>query len=203
MIPKIIHLIWFDKPTKRVLDEYINFKVLNPNWTVILWEEESLYNQFPFLRIMEEKGCDHAWKSDYARIFLINKYGGIYSDIDAHCLRAWDEVPDKVGDKILVCGFPIRLDPGNIETHVIGCPVGGIERVEHLLLTSDVIFEVPVWQNIIRIQPNLFISPQNWFNAMREADAVYSIHNDRRLESWREARALLPRQIPVSASSIQ
>ena len=97
MIPKIIHFMWLDKKDpytrgcpdkyKPNLQKWIN---MNPDAKVVLWNYEDVENEFP--EYMEHINNIPAWisKCDMARFLILQKYGGIYSDLDFIPLRPID-----------------------------------------------------------------------------------------------------------------
>lgn len=92
-ISKIIHYCWFgDNP---IPEEYSNcisgWKKMCPDYEIKKWDlcnydyTKSEYTKHAF---ENEKW---AFLSDYARIDIINQYGGIYLDVDVELLRSYDE----------------------------------------------------------------------------------------------------------------
>lgn len=84
---KIIHQIWvgpYQMPDREKI--FIEkMKNLNPDWEHILWTDANL----PELPENVKKRCDmflsqkdYAHIADVLRIFLVNKFGGIYLDVD-------------------------------------------------------------------------------------------------------------------------
>lgn len=88
-IPKKIHFIWLgDKPMPKIADKCINsWKTIMPDYEVKIWNDwdESLLGTefkdvYDYLKV-------YAFKSDVLRVAIINKIGGIYSDIDLELIR--------------------------------------------------------------------------------------------------------------------
>lgn len=94
MIPKIIHYCWFgknDKPEK-VLNNVKNWKEKCPNYKIIEWNEDNYdvkKNRYMYEAYKSEKW---AYVSDYARLDILNEYGGIYLDVDVELFRSLDEL---------------------------------------------------------------------------------------------------------------
>lgn len=88
MIPKKIHYIWIGKNKPESLKKTIDtWKKRAPNYSLIEWNEKKLPNfDNKFYQEALENG-DYAFASDYARLKILYKYGGIYMDTDMYLLR--------------------------------------------------------------------------------------------------------------------
>lgn len=92
MIPKKIHYCWFGHGRKngRVQDCIASWKRLCPDYELIEWNEsnydvgKSLYTKLAY----EQEKWAHV--SDYARIDIVNRCGGIYFDTDVELLKSPD-----------------------------------------------------------------------------------------------------------------
>lgn len=93
-IPKIIHYCWFGK--NSIPDKYKNWmeswKKYCPDYEIIEWNESN-YD------IKKNKYMRQAYESqkwgfvpDYARIDIINTYGGIYLDTDVELIKNMDDL---------------------------------------------------------------------------------------------------------------
>lgn len=93
MIPKIIHYCWFggDKPAEVI--KYIDgWKKLCPDYEIKEWNEKNFdisQSKFAFAAYKEKKW---AFVSDYARFFILEKYGGIYLDTDIELIKNLDSL---------------------------------------------------------------------------------------------------------------
>ena len=93
-IPKIIHSFWFSGDEKPY--EYqrcINtWKEKCPDYDIIEWNQANYdCNKNPFLKkAIEVKAW--AFASDYARLDVVNTYGGFYFDMDVEILKNFDEL---------------------------------------------------------------------------------------------------------------
>lgn len=92
MIPKIIHYFWFGK--KPIPMEHVRYieswKKYCPDYEIKLWNEENYdihKNQY-----MEQayKAGKYGFVPDYARLDIINQYGGFYLDTDVELLKSLD-----------------------------------------------------------------------------------------------------------------
>ena len=89
LIPKKIHYFWFgggEKPAS-VLRCINSWKKNCPDFEIIEWNESNYdINKHPFMRkAFQDKKW--AFVSDYARLDVMNQYGGIYLDTDVEVLK--------------------------------------------------------------------------------------------------------------------
>lgn len=94
MIPKKIHYCWFGKnrlPDKAV--KCINsWKKYCPDYEIIEWNEDNFdvrqngYTEFTY------DDRKFAFLSDYARLQIVLKEGGLYFDVDVEIIRPLDEL---------------------------------------------------------------------------------------------------------------
>ena len=86
-IPKKIHYIWFggekNEITKRAIKTW---KKRAPEYQIIEWNEYNLPNYKNKFYQAALKNKDYAFASDYARLEILKKYGGIYMDTDMYLL---------------------------------------------------------------------------------------------------------------------
>lgn len=97
MIPKVIHYCWFgrgEKPklAKKCIDSW---KRLCPEYEIIEWNEDN----FDVSKNQYTKYCSDAKKwaflSDYVRLVIVLKYGGIYFDTDVEVIKPLNDLLDK------------------------------------------------------------------------------------------------------------
>lgn len=97
MIPKKIHYCWFggnEKPEKAKKC-IASWKKYCPDYEITEWNEDNFdVNQNEYTcRCAEEK--KYAFLSDYARLVIVEEYGGIYFDTDVEVIRSIDELLDR------------------------------------------------------------------------------------------------------------
>lgn len=93
MIPKLIHYCWFGNNKKSALvSKCINsWKEYMPDYRIVEW------NQHNFDINANDYVCDaykerkYAFVSDYARLYVLKKYGGIYFDTDTEVVKCFDD----------------------------------------------------------------------------------------------------------------
>ncbi|KAA9339030.1 glycosyltransferase [Adhaeribacter soli] len=95
MIPKIIHYCWFGG--KEIPEEYAGYiaewKQLHPGWEIMRWDEENIAADSAYLQNAIALG-NWANCSNYARLKVLQQYGGIYLDTDMKLLKPLDSFLD-------------------------------------------------------------------------------------------------------------
>ena len=148
MIPKIIHCVWFGKGEMNDRAKHCieTWKKVLPDYKIMKWTEDNFdinYNDFTKHSYENKK---YAFTSDVARLWALDKYGGIYMDTDVEVYKPLDEFLNNEG----FIGFE---DTNYLSTAVIGAeefnPV-----IEYLLDFYDCIDfkEYPVWTDYIKYQ---------------------------------------------------
>lgn len=95
MIPKVIHYCWFNKKKKKnfppLVDKCIkSWKFFLPDYKIICWNEENFdLNTCKFVKEAFEAE-KYAFVSDYVRLYVLFKYGGIYLDTDVEIVKSFD-----------------------------------------------------------------------------------------------------------------
>lgn len=93
MIPKIIHYCWFSYPPD-VLACFESWKKFLPDYEIKLWNAKNFdVSICPYVQeaYNERK---FAFASDYVRLYVLYKYGGIYLDSDIEVLKSFDSILD-------------------------------------------------------------------------------------------------------------
>lgn len=94
MIPKKIHYCWFgnNKKSKLILKCIESWKKYCPDYEIIEWNESNFnISCCEYVKSAYEQK-KWAYVSDYARFYVLNKYGGIYLDTDVQLLKPLDEL---------------------------------------------------------------------------------------------------------------
>lgn len=92
MIPKKIHYCWFGRAEKpKLIEKCINsWREKCPDYEIIEWNEDNFdINTCDYVREAYENK-KWAFVSDYARFYILNKFGGIYLDTDVELLKCLD-----------------------------------------------------------------------------------------------------------------
>lgn len=87
MIPNKIHYIWFGGTKPNSLKSAImTWRKHASDYAIVEWNEKNLpyFNNDFYREALEKK--DYAFASDYARLKILEKYGGVYIDTDMYLL---------------------------------------------------------------------------------------------------------------------
>lgn len=99
MIPKVIHYCWFGgKALPKSAIKCINsWKKYLPEFEIVEWNEGNFdVNMIPYTS-KAYKMKKYAFVSDYARLWIIYNYGGVYFDTDVEVLKPLDDIISKGG----------------------------------------------------------------------------------------------------------
>lgn len=97
-IPKIIHQIWL-QGEENILEsnnnKINNIKKLHPDWKYILWDEPMIINLIKNNKEYLDKYYKFIYlhqKVDFSKFVILEKYGGIYIDIDCDVIKNLDNI---------------------------------------------------------------------------------------------------------------
>lgn len=93
-IPKLIHYCWFgNNPIpEHCLKWMETWKKHCPDYDIVRWDESNYdvaQNAYMYEAYQAQKW---AFVSDYARVDIVYRHGGIYLDVDVEMLRSYDEL---------------------------------------------------------------------------------------------------------------
>lgn len=94
MIPKIIHYCWFGgKPLPQSAQRCIaSWRKFLPDYEIKEWNESNFdVNIIPYTA-EAYRAKKYAFVSDYARFYILYKYGGLYFDTDVEVIRNMDDI---------------------------------------------------------------------------------------------------------------
>lgn len=94
MIPKVIHYCWFGRNSKpaSVKKCIESWKKYCPDYQLIEWNEDNFSININLYCKQAYDMKKWAFVSDYARLWIIYHYGGIYLDTDVEIIRSWDSL---------------------------------------------------------------------------------------------------------------
>lgn len=93
MIPKVIHYCWFGRGEKSNLMKKCikSWTKYCPDYEIIEWNEDNFdINQNTFVKQAYEFK-KWAFVTDYVRLYVLDKYGGIYMDTDVELVKNIDD----------------------------------------------------------------------------------------------------------------
>ena len=94
MIPKVIHYCWFGRGELPALAVKCieSWKKFMPDYEIKEWNEDNFdVNNIPYTADAY-KAEKYAFVSDYARFWVLYKYGGVYFDTDVEVIRSMEDV---------------------------------------------------------------------------------------------------------------
>lgn len=121
MIPKKIHYCWFGRGEKPKLAQKCisSWKKYMPNYEIIEWNENSFdINTNAYTKMCYEQK-KYAFLTDYLRLIIINKQGGIYFDTDVEVIKSFDSLLECGAffgfetDQYVNTGEGFGAEPGN------------------------------------------------------------------------------------------
>lgn len=101
-IPKIIHFCWFSDDSNCILPENVNqcietWKTNMPDYSIMYWNQNNFdVTECQYVREAFE-AKKYAFVSDYVRLAVLKKYGGIYFDTDVKVIKSFDELLSEKG----------------------------------------------------------------------------------------------------------
>lgn len=133
MIPKIIHYCWFGRnPLPESAQKCIaSWRKFFPDYEIWQWSEEPLHddvndnklfdkilgfdvNSIPYTREAYE-AKKFAFVSDYARFWILYKYGGLYFDTDVEVIKPMDDILERgpfMGIELIGSDGMPQVNPG-------------------------------------------------------------------------------------------
>ena len=97
MIPKVIHYCWFGRnPLPESAQKCIaSWKKFLPGYEIKEWNEDNFdVNIIPYTKEAYE-AKKYAFVSDYARFWILYKYGGLYFDTDVEVIKPLDDIVER------------------------------------------------------------------------------------------------------------
>jgi len=140
MIPKIIHYCWFGgNPLPELAVKCIDsWQKFFPDYEIKEWNESNFdLNCCDYVREAYE-AKKWAFVSDYARFWILYRYGGLYFDTDVEIIKSFDDVIDK--GPFMGCESWIPSSTMNDINMNFACNPGlGLAATPHLDLYKEVL----------------------------------------------------------------
>lgn len=206
MIPKVINYCWFGG--NKLPDEFqkymASWRKYCPEYEIKKWDE----NNFD---VYANQYCREAYKaqkwafvSDYARLWIIYNYGGVYLDTDVEVLKPLDSlVSAGVGfigfqnTEEVTTGLGFAAAPGNsvvkamldiYETRKFVLPDGNLNLVPCPAANTVALLDCGLktgrqWSNTIQHLDGIDVFPVNYFNPLNRdtgelciSDNTFTVH---------------------------
>ena len=142
MIPKVIHYCWFGRnPLPPLAVKCIeSWRKYLPDYEIKEWNEDNFdVNIIPYTQ-EAYKAKKYAFVSDYARFWILYKYGGLYFDTDVEVIKPMDDIIERgafMGCENEVKGdSPLYVAPGL----GLGCEAGNSVYADLLNLYAPLHF---------------------------------------------------------------
>ena len=98
MIPKVIHYCWFGGNPLPELEQrcLASWKEHMPDWVYHWWNEDTFdISSAPLYVRQAYEARKYAFVSDYVRLWALEKFGGLYMDVDFMVYRPFDGLMTK------------------------------------------------------------------------------------------------------------
>lgn len=116
MIPKVIHYCWFGRgPLSDLAKKCIaSWRKFMPEYEIREWNEDNFDVHLLPYTVEAYESRRYAFVSDYARFWVLYRYGGVYFDTDVELIRPMEDVLQEgpfMGFEIL-SGERMAVNPG-------------------------------------------------------------------------------------------
>lgn len=209
MIPKVIHYCWFGRnPLPESARKCVaSWKAYFPDYEIKEWNEDNFdVNIIPYTKEAYE-AKKYAFVSDYARFWVLYKYGGLYFDTDVEVIKSMDdiiargpfmgiEVPaNATGDVPMVApGLGLGVTPGlglykelldyYSDLHFVDTE-GKINTTTIVKYTTEVLQSKGLRSiNDIQEIAGVWIYPRDFFNPLDDATGKLDITENTRSIHW-------------------
>lgn len=109
-IPKVMHQVWVGNPMPDHLKKYGEmWQEMHPDWDYKLWSEENLdwLEHQDLFDAWEEHAPRNRgqWQANIARLEILYRFGGVYTDCDMQPLKNIDPLMEQVASKGAFCAW--------------------------------------------------------------------------------------------------
>ena len=193
-IPKIIHYCWFGRnPLPKMAIRCISsWRRFFPDYEIKEWNEDNFdVNLIPYTRDAYAVK-KYAFVSDYARFWILYRYGGIYFDTDVEVIKPMFEIVSKgpylgieipgnsPGQKIAVNpGLGFAVQPGNemikeilsqYESLPFWVSEGEQNPYSMIPLITDLLLQKGLLHSVeVQLIDDVSVYPQDYFNPLDDA----------------------------------
>jgi hypothetical protein len=192
MLNKNIHFVWISRTNKELPAKCAVFikewEAMYPDWNVTLWDNSiiSTFNDDKLTAAWADLTLPEAQVCNRLRLLLVQKYGGIYADVDTKPIKNMTSLLEKSKD--FVVGLTQLCTSAGART--VDCNLFYACKGNVILQEILAKFEISRRGNF---QINSFIPtkteevtlcPITYFQAMKITSETYTLHWPYRLASW-------------------
>ena len=208
MIPKIIHYCWFGRnPLPESAIKCINsWKKFFPDYEIKEWNEDNFdVNMIPYTHEAYE-AKKYAFVSDYARMWVLYHYGGLYFDTDVEVIKSMDDIVARgpfMGIEVDdMDGVSVAVNPGlglgterglslyreildyYSQLHFV-LDDGKFNNVAIVRITSQALVNNGLSNdNMLQKVANVWVYPSDFFNPLDDRTGVLKITKNTRSVHW-------------------
>lgn len=203
MIPKIIHYCWFGRnPLPKSAIKCINsWRKFFPDYEIKEWNEDNFdINIIPYTA-KAYNVRKYAFVSDYARFWILYKYGGLYFDTDVEVIKPMDDIIERgpfmgietcIKDISIAPGLGLAFEAGNnICKEILDLYINDYDRISQFEKGNVVLFATRVLKdyglknsNTIQKIDTVTIYPIDYFNPYDYVKDRLLITNNTRCIHW-------------------
>ena len=216
IIPKIIHYCWFGRnPLPESAVKCINsWKKFFPDYEIKEWNEDNFdVNIIPYTKEAYE-AKKYAFVSDYARMWILYHFGGLYFDTDVEVIKPMDDivargpfmgieveavegevpqVPPGLGLGVNP-GLGLGVNPGlglykdildyYAPLHFL-CDDGSLNQITVVKHTTNVLVQNGLKEtNELQCVAGVWIYPRDYFNPLDDNTGQFTITENTRSIHW-------------------
>jgi hypothetical protein len=138
VIPRIFHLIWLGPNPRPHQDWAARLAGLHPGWEVKIWSDSAL------------AGCPYSFRdlrqaSNWLRLQILQRHGGVYLDCDLEPLRPLDALLDGLDAAVTpmpngrICNSFLACSPGHPWMEECCRMLGTVDPNVHMSMSSGLV----------------------------------------------------------------
>ena len=208
MIPKVIHYCWFGRnPLPESAIKCINsWRKYFPDFEIKEWNEDNFdVNIIPYTK-EAYKAKKYAFVSDYARMWILYHFGGLYFDTDVEVIKSMDDIVERgpfMGIEVdanreeyqqVNPGLGLGVNPGlGLYKEILDyyAPLhflyedGSLNQVSSVKHTTNVLIKNGLKQkNELQQVSGVWIYPRDYFNPLDDNTGKLVITENTRSIHW-------------------
>ena len=208
MIPKIIHYCWFGRnPLPESAIKCINsWRKFFPDYEIKEWNEDNFnVNIIPYTKEAYD-AKKYAFVSDYARMWILYHFGGLYFDTDVEVIKSMDDIIERgpfMGIEVeatdsepplVAPGLGLGVNPGlELYKDILDyynplhflCDDGSLNQVTIVKHTTNVLIKNGLKQtNKLQQVAGVWIYPRDFFNPLDDNTGELVVTDNTRSIHW-------------------